>query len=58
MRRLGWAVLISWAWARGALANGPAHGAPAVPAIPEPEALALFVLGVGVIGAAIRRRRD
>jgi hypothetical protein len=27
-----------------------------VAAIPEPAALALFVLGVGVVGAAIRRR--
>jgi hypothetical protein len=29
-----------------------------VPAIPEPAALALFVLGVGVVGAAIRRRQS
>ena len=33
---------------------GPALG-PA--AIPEPAALALFVLGVGVVGAAVRRRK-
>jgi PEP-CTERM motif len=35
--------------------TGPAAG---VPAIPEPAALALFVLGVGVVGAAIRRRQS
>jgi len=29
-----------------------------VAAIPEPAALALFVLGVGVVGAAIRRRQS
>jgi hypothetical protein len=28
-----------------------------VPAIPEPAALALFVLGAGVVGVAIRRRQ-
>jgi hypothetical protein len=28
-----------------------------VPAIPEPAALALFVLGAGVVGVAIRRRK-
>ena len=27
-------------------------------AIPEPAALALFVLGAGVVGVAIRRRKD
>jgi hypothetical protein len=27
-------------------------------AIPEPAAFALFVLGVGVVGATVRRRRD
>jgi hypothetical protein len=32
--------------------NGP------VPAIPEPAALALFVLGAGVVGVAIRRRQS
>jgi hypothetical protein len=32
--------------------------APKVAAIPEPAALALFVLGVGVVGAAIRRRQS
>ncbi len=29
-----------------------------VPAIPEPAALALFVLGAGVVGVAIRRRQS
>jgi hypothetical protein len=29
-----------------------------VPAIPEPAALALFVLGAGVVGVAIRRRKS
>ncbi|HEU4431554.1 MAG TPA: PEP-CTERM sorting domain-containing protein [Myxococcota bacterium] len=28
-----------------------------MPAIPEPAALALFVLGAGVVGVAIRRRQ-
>ena len=28
-----------------------------VPAIPEPAAVALFVLGAGVVGVAIRRRK-
>jgi len=29
-----------------------------VPSIPEPAALALFVLGAGVVGVAIRRRQS
>ncbi len=29
-----------------------------VPAIPEPAAVALFVLGAGVVGLAIRRRKS
>jgi hypothetical protein len=47
---LGWALL---AFPAAALAQS----APKVAAIPEPAALALFVLGVGVVGTAIRRRK-
>ena len=40
----------------------PAFAAPpatsGVPEIPEPAALALFVLGAGVVGVAIRRRQS
>ena len=41
-------------------AGGPASAArPArVASIPEPAALALFVLGAGVVGVAIRRRQS
>lgn len=40
--------------ARPASAPAPA----AVPAIPEPAAVALFVLGAAVVGVAIRRRKS
>jgi hypothetical protein len=40
-------------------ASAFAQAAPGKPAeIPEPAALALFVLGIGVVGAAIRRREQ
>lgn len=56
-------VLASLALASPLLAAGPpiAPAQPAnqnVPAIPEPAALALFVLGAGVVGVAIRRRQS
>jgi hypothetical protein len=38
-------------------ASATAQAASAPAAIPEPAAVALFVLGVGVIGAAVRRRK-
>ena len=38
-------------------AGGPASAA-RVASIPEPAALALFVLGAGVVGVAIRRRQS
>ncbi|HEY8123327.1 MAG TPA: PEP-CTERM sorting domain-containing protein [Myxococcota bacterium] len=46
-----------------ALAVGPnapasAPASQAIPSIPEPAALALFVLGTGVVGVAIRRRQS
>jgi hypothetical protein len=62
-------VLASALFAASALAGPPLlPAAPAtqptqpanqpVPAIPEPAALALFVLGAGVVGVAIRRRQS
>ena len=52
-------VLLSWALlASPALALAQTAPAAKVAAIPEPAALALFVLGVGVVGAAIRRRQS
>jgi hypothetical protein len=44
--------------AHPALAFAQTAPAKAPVAIPEPAALALFVLGVGVVGAAMRRRQD
>jgi hypothetical protein len=41
--------------AGAALARPPAQS---VPAIPEPDALALFVLGASVLGIAVRRRKQ
>jgi hypothetical protein len=55
MSRLGSAMLAASAWASAAFANPPALGA--IPAIPEPEALALFLLGASVVGVAMRRRQ-
>ena len=49
------AMLAVFAWASAALANPPAQAD--VPAIPEPEALALFLLGASVVGVAMRRRK-
>jgi PEP-CTERM motif len=64
MRFLVNTVLATALLALPALAGPPlirpaAKPAPsAVPAIPEPAALALFVLGAGVVGVAIRRRQS
>jgi hypothetical protein len=55
MQRLGSAVLVACLWAGSGLAGPPAQAA--VPAIPEPEALALFLLGASVVGVAMRRRK-
>ncbi len=44
-------ALSAVAFAQAAPSNPPA-------AIPEPAALALFVLGVGVVGAVMRRREE
>jgi len=52
-------VLLFWALlAFPALVVAQTAPAANVAAIPEPAALALFVLGVGVVGAAIRRRQS
>ena len=51
------ALLARPAWAAGPVAAQPARPSQKVPAIPEPAALALFVLGAGVVGVAIRRRQ-
>jgi hypothetical protein len=56
MRRLWGSMLAMCAWASAALAGPPAQGA--VAAIPEPEALALFLLGASVVGVAMRRRKQ
>ncbi|MBM4382408.1 MAG: PEP-CTERM sorting domain-containing protein [Deltaproteobacteria bacterium] len=55
MRWLGWAALAVFTSASAALASPPAQAS--IPAIPEPEALALFLLGASVVGVAIRRRQ-
>jgi hypothetical protein len=57
MRWLGWTALATWAAAGAALAGGPAQAGTGIPAIPEPGALALFVLGVSVVGVAVRSRK-
>lgn len=54
-------MLVSPAFAGGPPLPPPAPPASTpgpVPAIPEPAALALFVLGVGVVGVAMRRRKS
>jgi hypothetical protein len=59
MRWLGWTTLATWAGASAALANDAAQQAgTGIPAIPEPGALALFVLGVSVVGVAVRTRKS
>jgi hypothetical protein len=55
MRRLWSSMLAMCAWAGAALADPPAQGV--VAAIPEPEALALFLLGASVAGVAMRRNK-
>lgn len=46
------------AFAAGPVGPVPPTTGTAAHAIPEPAAFALFVLGAGVIGVAIRRRKN